>query len=122
MKITDVRVIVTAPAGQSFTLVKVLTDQGIYGVGDGTLNGREMAVAALLQTHLAPMLIGRDPGAIEDIWKTLYRGAYWRGGPIQMSALAAVDMALWDIKGKVAGMPVYALLGGPTRRAVLTYY
>jgi mannonate dehydratase len=122
MKITDVRVIVTAPARQSFTLVKIITDEGIYGVGDGTKNGREVAVASLLETHLAPMLIGRDPGAIEDIWKSIYRGAYWRGGPIQMSALAAIDMALWDIKGKVAGMPVYSLLGGPTRKGALTYY
>ncbi len=122
MKITDVRVIVTAPAGQSFTLVKIMTDQGVYGVGDGTKNGREIAVASLLEMHLAPMLIGRDPGAIEDIWKSIYRGTYWRDGPIQMSALAAIDMALWDIKGKVAGLPVYSLLGGPTRRGALTYY
>lgn len=122
MKISDVRVIVTAPAGQPFVLVKIVTDEGVYGVGEGTKNGRELAVASLLENHIAPMLTGRDPGAIEDIWKLLYMGAYWRGGPIQMSALAAVDMALWDIKGKTAGMPVYALLGGPTRWGVLTYY
>jgi mannonate dehydratase len=93
----------------------------VYGVGEGTKNGRELAVAALLEQHLAPTLIGRDPGAIEDIWKFLYKGAYWRGGPIQMAALAAIDMALWDIKGKVAGLPVYSLLGGPTRRGLVTY-
>jgi mannonate dehydratase len=122
MKISDVRVIVTAPAGQPFVLVKILTDAGVYGVGEGTKNGRELGVASLLENHIVPMLIGRDPGAIEDIWKLLYMGAYWRGGPIQMSALAAVDMALWDIKGKVAGMPAYSLLGGPTRQGVLTYY
>lgn len=121
MKITDVRVIVTCPAGQTFTLLKIVTDEGVYGVGEGTKNGRELAVAALLEHHIAPTLIGRDPGAIEDIWQFLYKGAYWRGGPIQMSALAAVDMALWDIKGKVAGLPVYSLLGGPTRRGLLTY-
>jgi mannonate dehydratase len=121
MKITDVRVIVTAPDGQPFTLVKIITDEGVYGVGEGSKNGRELAVASLLENHLAPVLIGRDPGAIEDIWKFLYRGAYWRGGPIQMAALAAIDMALWDIKGKVAGLPVYSLLGGPTRKALLTY-
>lgn len=121
MKITDVRVIVTCPAGQNYTLVKIETDAGVYGVGEGTKNGRERAVAALLEHHIAPTLIGRDPGAIEDIWQFLYKGAYWRGGPIQMSALAAIDMALWDIKGKVAGMPVYSLIGGPTRRGLLTY-
>lgn len=121
MKITAVRVIVTCPAGQNYTLVKIETDAGLYGVGEGTKNGRELAVAALLEHHIAPTLIGRDPGAIEDIWQFLYKGAYWRGGPIQMSALAAVDMALWDIKGKVAGLPVYSLLGGPTRRGLVTY-
>ena len=121
MKITEVRVIVTCPVGQTYTLVKIVTDEGVYGVGEGTKNGRELAVAALLEHHLAPTLIGRDPGAIEDIWKFLYKGAYWRGGPIQNSALAAIDMALWDIKGKVAGLPVYSLLGGPTRRGLLTY-
>jgi len=121
MQITAVRVIVTCPAGQTFTLVKIETDAGVYGVGEGTKNGRELAVAALLEHHIAPTLIGRDPGAIEDIWQFLYKGAYWRGGPIQMSALAAIDMALWDIKGKVAGLPVYSLLGGPTRRGLLTY-
>ncbi|MSP14353.1 MAG: bifunctional D-altronate/D-mannonate dehydratase [Chloroflexi bacterium] len=121
MRISEVRVIVTCPAGQTFTLVKILTDAGVYGVGEGTKNGRELGVAALLEHHIAPTLIGRDPGAIEDIWKFLYKGTYWRGGPIQNSALAAIDMALWDIKGKVAGMPVYSLLGGPTRRGLLTY-
>ncbi len=121
MKITDARVIVTCPAGQTYTLVKITTDAGVYGVGEGTKNGRELAVAALLEHHLAPTLIGRDPGAIEDIWKFLYKGAYWRGGPIQNSAIAAIDMALWDIKGKVAGLPVYSLLGGPTRKGLLTY-
>ncbi|MFN8500181.1 MAG: D-galactonate dehydratase family protein [Anaerolineae bacterium] len=124
MKITEVRVFVTCPAGeagQTYVLVKILTDQGVYGVGEGTKNGRELAVASLLENHLAPTLIGKDPGAIEDIWKYLYRGAYWRGGPIQNTALAAIDMALWDIKGKVAGLPVYSLLGGPTRRGLLTY-
>src|SRR5258708_35644793 len=100
MKIKDVRVIVTAPAQQSFMLIKIITDEGIYGVGDTTQNGREIAVAALLETHLAPMLIGRDPGAIEDIWKSIYRGAYWCIAPIQRTALTAIDMAMRDIKGK----------------------
>jgi mannonate dehydratase len=122
MKIIDVRVIVTCPVQQSFVFLKILTDEGVYGIGEGTKNGRELAVATLLKEHIAPMLIGRDPGAIEDIWKLLYKGAYWRGGPIEMAAISAVDMALWDIKGKIAGLPVYSLLGGPTRNGALTYY
>jgi len=121
LKITDVRVIVTCP-GRNYVLVKILTSEpGLYGVGDATLNGRELAVATDLEKHIAPLLIGRDPEAIEDIWQFLYRGPYWRGGPIQMTALTGVDLALWDIKGKRAGMPVYQLLGGRTRVGALAY-
>jgi mannonate dehydratase len=121
LKITDVRVIVTCP-DRNYVLVKILTSEpGLYGVGDATLNGRELAVATDLEKHLAPLLIGRDPEAIEDTWQYLYRGPYWRGGPIQMTALAGVDEALWDIKGKRAGMPVYQLLGGRTRVGALAY-
>lgn len=121
MKITEVRVIVTCP-GRNYVVVKVLTDEpGIYGVGDATLNGRELSVATLLQEHIAPLLIGRDPHQIEDIWQYLARGSYWRGGPIQMTAIAGIDMALWDIKGKVAGLPVYQLLGGKTREGAWCY-
>jgi mannonate dehydratase len=121
LKITEVRVIVTNP-GRNYVLVKILTSEpGLYGVGDATLNGRELAVAEDLEKYLAPILIGRDPEAVEDIWQFLYRGPYWRGGPIQMTALAGVDLALWDIKGKRAGMPVYQLLGGRTRIGALAY-
>ena len=120
MRITDVRVIVTCP-GRNFVLLKIITDEGIYGVGDGTLNGRELAVAECLREHIAPLLIGRDADCIEDTWQYLFRGAYWRGGPVLNSALAAVDLALWDIKGKRAGLPVYSLLGGRTRRGALAY-
>ncbi|MCZ7644295.1 MAG: D-galactonate dehydratase family protein [Planctomycetota bacterium] len=120
MKISDVRVIVTCP-GRNYVLIKILTDEGVYGVGDATLNGRELAVVAALQEHLAPLLIGRDPDRVEDAWQYLFRGAYWRGGPVLMTALAGVDMALWDIKGKVAGRPVYSLLGGRCREAVRAY-
>jgi mannonate dehydratase len=121
LKITDVRVIVTSP-GRNYVLVKILTSEpGLYGVGDATLNGRELAVATDLEKHIAPLLIGRDPEAIEDIWQYLYRGPYWRGGPVQMTALTGIDLALWDIKGKRAGMPVYQLLGGRTRRGALAY-
>lgn len=121
MKITDVRVIVTCP-GRNYVAIKILTDEpGLYGVGDATLNGRELAVASALQDHIAPLLIGRDPDRIEDIWQLLFRGPYWRGGPIQMTALAGVDCALWDIKGKRAGLPVYSLLGGKTREGAWAY-
>ena len=121
LKITEVRVIVTCP-DRNYVLVKILTSEaGLYGVGDATLNGRELAVAEDLEKHIAPLLVGRDPEEIEDTWQYLYRGPYWRGGPIQMTALAGVDQALWDIKGKRAGMPVYQLLGGRTRQGALAY-
>ncbi|MBY8829869.1 D-mannonate dehydratase ManD [Hephaestia mangrovi] len=120
LKIVSAKVIVTCP-GRNFVTLKIETSQGIYGVGDATLNGRELAVAAYLKEHVLPLLIGRDPHQIEDIWQYLYRGAYWRGGPVTMSAIAAVDMALWDIKGKAAGLPVYQLLGGRCRSAITVY-
>lgn len=121
MKITEVRVIVTCP-GRNYVAVKIVTDEpGLYGVGDATLNGRELAVASALSEHIAPLLIGRDPDQIEDIWQYLFRGTYWRGGPVLMTALAGIDIALWDIKGKRAGMPVYSLLGGKTRDGAWCY-
>lgn len=120
MKITEVRVIVTSP-GRNFVTLKILTDDGVYGIGDATLNGREQAVVAYLEEHVAPLLIGRDPHRIEDTWQYLYRGAYWRRGPVTMAAIGAVDVALWDIKAKVAGLPLYELLGGRSRDGVLVY-
>jgi mannonate dehydratase len=119
-EILAARVIVTCP-GRNFVTLKIETADGLYGVGDATLNGRELAVASYLTEHLIPCLLGRDAHQIEDIWQYLYRGAYWRRGPVTMSAIAAVDMALWDIKGKVAGLPVYQLLGGASRRHVMVY-
>ncbi len=85
---------------RNFVTLKIETDEGIHGLGDATLNGRELAVAAYLQEHVLPCLIGRDPFQTEDIWQYLYRGAYWRRGPVTMTAIAAVDVALWDIKGR----------------------
>ena len=120
MRIVSAQVIVTSP-GRNFVTLKVETDQGVYGIGDATLNGRELAVASYLTDHVIPCLIGRDPQAIEDIWHYLYRGAYWRRGPVTMRAIAAVDMALWDIKAKMAGMPLYQLLGGRSRDRVMVY-
>ena len=119
-EIVDAKVIVTCP-GRNFVTLKITTRSGVYGLGDATLNGRELAVASYLQDHVVPNLIGRDAGRIEDIWQFLYRGAYWRRGPVTMSAIAAVDVALWDILGKMAGLPVYQLLGGRSREGALVY-
>ncbi len=120
MKIIAARVIVTCP-GRNFVTLKIETDQGVHGIGDATLNGRELSVVAYLQEHVIPCLIGRDPRQIEDIWQYFYRGAYWRRGPVTMSAISAVDTALWDIKAKMAGMPLYDLLGGRSRNGVMVY-
>jgi mannonate dehydratase len=120
MPITDARVIVTCP-GRNFVTLKVETADGSFGLGDATLNGRELAVVSYLSDHVLPCLMGRDAHQIEDIWQFLYRGAYWRRGPVTMSAIAAVDTALWDLKAKAAGMPLYQLLGGACRSAVRVY-
>jgi len=120
LKITAARVVVTCP-GRNFVTLKIETDEGLHGIGDATLNGRELAVASYLADHVVPTLIGRDAARIEDTWQYLYRGAYWRRGPVTMSAIAAVDTALWDIKAKAAGMPLYQLLGGASRAGVMVY-
>ena len=120
MKITNARVIVCSP-GRNFVTLKIETDSGLSGIGDATLNGRELAVATYLSEHVLPCLIGRDAQRIEDLWHFLYRGAYWRRGPVTMAAIAAVDTALWDIKAKAAGMPLYQLLGGRSRERVMVY-
>ncbi len=119
-KIVNARVIVTCP-GRNFVTLKITCDDGTTGVGDATLNGRELSVASYLADHVVPCLIGRDAHRIEDVWQYLYKGAYWRRGPVTMAAIAAVDTALWDIKGKLAGMPVYQLLGGAARDACMVY-
>src|SRR5262249_465786 len=120
MKITDAKVIVCCP-GRNFVTLKIVTEDGIHGLGDATLNGRELSVASYLTDHVIPVLIGRDARQIEDIWHYLYKGAYWRRGPVTISAIAAVDTALWDIKAKSLNVPLYQLLGGASREAVLVY-
>lgn len=120
MKIVDARVIVCSPS-RNFVTLKLMTEDGLVGIGDATLNGRELAVASYLTGHVCPLLIGRDASRIEDTWQYLYKGAYWRRGPVTMAAIGAVDLALWDIKGKAAGLPVYELLGGKARDGVMVY-
>ena len=125
LRIDAVEVVVTNPDQRplgNYVLVKVTTNQpGLHGWGDATCSGSELAVAKMLEEHLAPALIGRDPMRIGNIWETLYHLPYYRSGSVHMSALSGVDMALWDIKGKVAGLPVYELLGGKMRERLLTY-
>jgi mannonate dehydratase len=113
--------VIVASPGRNFVTLKITTIDGLVGWGDGTLNGRELAVAAYLSEHVVPLLVGRDAHAVESTWQYLYRGAYWRGGPVSMAAIAAVDMALWDLKAKAAGLPLYQLLGGAGRTGCLVY-
>ena len=120
MKIIAADVFVTSPS-RNFVTLRITTDEGITGIGDATLNGRELSVSSYLAEHIVPLLIGRDPHRIEDTWQFLYRSGYWRRGPVTMAAIAAVDTALWDIKGKIAGLPVYQLLGGASRVGLGTY-
>jgi mannonate dehydratase len=120
MKIVDAKVIVCSP-GRNFVTLKITTEDGVHGLGDATLNGRELAVESYLSDHLTPLLIGRDASRIEDTWQYLYKGASWRRGPVTMCAISAVDTALWDIKAKSLGVPLYQLLGGASRDSVLVY-
>lgn len=122
LRVTGVRAIVTAPEGIPLVVVRVDTSEpGLYGLGCATFTQRFAAVVAAVETHVAPLVVGRHPADIGDITRGVHFSGYWRGGPVLNSALSGVDQALWDICGKRAGMPVYELLGGRVRAAVPVY-
>jgi len=120
MKIINVKTFLVGVTRQSWLFVKIETDEGIYGWGEGSLEGQEKAVAAAIN-DLSPRIMDQDPTMIERHWQVMYRHGFWRGGVVLNSALSAIDQALWDITGKLHNVPVYKLLGGPVRERVRAY-
>ena len=120
MKVTAIKTFICQSYRTNWVFVKDLTDSGLYGVGEATLENREKTVQAAIN-ELERYLVGRDPHDVEAFWHDAIRDAYWRGGPVLMSALSGVEMALWDIKGKDFNVPVYKLMGGKIRDAVPCY-
>src|ERR1700756_1007312 len=121
-RIKDISVIECEPAGTRLTVVKITTDQdGLYGYGCATFTQRADLVKPAVEKYLKPFLMGKTTDRIEDIWQSCYDSSYWKNGPVLNNALSGIDQALWDIKGRQAGMPVYQLAGGKCREAVDTY-
>src|SRR3954449_12808893 len=122
MKITNVEPIIVSagPGKKNFTFVVVDTDEGIWGVGESGLSSRELAVAGAVE-HLKSFLVGKNPMQIERLWQEMFRGGFFPAGNITAAAIAAIDIALWDIKGKALNVPIYELLGGLTRDKLVCY-